>query len=57
MINWLVALLWLSLLCLVAVDFLWLFLVVRWVGLQCVIVVFTDLTQLLFFADLHEECL
>ena len=49
MINWLVALLWLSLRCLVAVDVLWLFLAVLWVGLHCVIVVFSDLTHLLYF--------
>ena len=29
-------------------DVLWLFLTVPWVGLQCVIVVFPDHTQLLF---------
>ena len=34
--------------CLVTVSILWLFLTVRLVGLQCVIVVFPDHTQLLF---------
>ena len=38
----LVALLLLSYGCLVAVNVLWLFLTVPWVGLQCVIVVFPD---------------
>ena len=33
---------------LVAVNVLWLFLTVLWVGLQCVIVVFPDHTHLLF---------
>ena len=36
----LVALLFLSSLCLVTVIVLWLFLMVQWVGLRCVIVVF-----------------
>ena len=44
----LVALLLLSHICLVTVNVLWLFLVVPWVGLQCVIVVFADHTHLLF---------
>ena len=43
-----VALLLLSFGCLVAVDVLWLFLTVLWVGLQSVIVVFPDHTHLLF---------
>ena len=34
--------------CLVTVNVLWLFLMVLWVGLQCVIVVFPDHTHLLF---------
>ena len=34
--------------CLVTIDVLWLFLMVPWVGLQCVIVVFADHTHLLF---------
>ena len=29
-------------------DFMWLFLTVPWVGLQCVIVVYSDQTHLLF---------
>ena len=44
----LVALFLLSSLCLVTVSVLWFFLTVPWVGLQCVIVVFLDHTQLLF---------
>ena len=44
----LVALLLLSLGCLVTVNVLWLFLMVPWVGLHCVIVVFPDHTHLLF---------
>ena len=39
----LVALLWLSSWCLAIVSALWLFLAVPWVGLRCVIVVFTGL--------------
>ena len=45
----LVALLLLSYRCLVTVNFLWLFLTVPWVGLQCVIVVFPDHTHILFY--------
>ena len=41
----LVALLLLSYRCLVTVNILWLFLVVQWVGLQCVIVMFPDHTH------------
>ena len=41
----LVAILWLSSWCLVAVSGLWLFLMVPWVGLQCVIVVVPDHTH------------
>ena len=44
----LVALLCLSFLYFVAVDVLWLFLAVPWVGLQCIIVVFPDHTHLRF---------
>ena len=44
----LVALLLLSYRSIVAVDVLWLFLTVPLVGLQCVIVVFPDHTQILF---------
>ena len=44
----LVALLLLSYRCIVTVDILWLFLMVPWDGLQCVIVVFPDHTFLLF---------
>ena len=44
----LIDLLLLSSWCLVTVSILWLFLTVPWVGLQCVIVVFPDLTHLLF---------
>ena len=34
--------------CLVTVSVLWFFLIVPWVGLQCMIVVFPDHTHLLF---------
>ena len=44
----LVALLLLSYSCIVTITFLWLFLAVLWLGLQCVIVVFPDHTHLLF---------
>ena len=43
----LVTLLWLSSCCLVTVGVLWLFLMVPWVGLQCMIVVFPDHTHFL----------
>ena len=36
----------------VAVDVLWLFLTVPWVGLQCIIVVFPDHTHL-HFVNIH----
>ena len=42
----LVALLLLSYRCVVYVNVLWLFLTVLWVGMQCVIVVFSDFTHL-----------
>ena len=44
----LVALLVLSYICLVTVNVLWLFFMVPWVGLQCLILVFPDHTHLLF---------
>ena len=44
----LVALPYLSYRCIVTVNVLWVFLIVLWVGLQCVIVVFSDHTHLLF---------
>ena len=44
----LVALLYLSSWCFVTVIVLWLFLMVPWVGLQCVVVIFSDHTHLLF---------
>ena len=44
----LVALLLLSYRCIVTINVLWLFLMVLWVGLQCVIVVFPDHAHLLF---------
>ena len=44
----LVALLLLSYRYIVTVNVLWLFLAVPWVGLRCVIVVFSDHTHLLF---------
>ena len=43
------ALLLLSYRCIVAINVLWLFLTVPWVGLQCLIVVFPDHTHLCFF--------
>ena len=43
----LVALLLLSYRCIVTINVLWLFLVMPWVGRQCVIVVFPDHTHLL----------
>ena len=43
-----VALILLSFGCLVTVNILWLFLTVPWVGLECVIVVFSDHTHLLY---------
>ena len=53
----LVALLLLSSGCLVTVDVLWLFFVVPWVGLQCVIVVFPDYTHLIFFKFAGVYCI
>ena len=44
----LVALLLLSYGCLPTLNVLWLFLTVLWVSLQCVIVIFSDHTHLLF---------
>ena len=44
----LVAYVFLSYRCIATISFLWLFLTVPWVGLQCVIVVFPDHTHLLF---------
>ena len=38
--------------CLVTLNVLWLFLVVPWVGLLCVIVVFPDHTHFLYLAVL-----
>ena len=46
----LVALLLLSYRCLVSVNVLWLFLMVTWLGLRCVIVVLPHHTHLLFEA-------
>ena len=37
--------------CIVTINVLWLFLAVRWVGLQCVTVVFPDHTHLLFVSS------
>ena len=44
----LAALLLLPYRCIVTILVLWLFLIVHWVGLQCVIVVFPDHTHLVF---------
>ena len=49
----LVALLLLSYSCIVTINVLWLFLTVPWVSLQCVIVVFSDHTHLLYNFDMH----
>ena len=35
--------------CIVTVNYLWPFLTVPWVGLQCVILVFLDHTDLIFY--------
>ena len=40
--------------CIVTVNGLWLFLAVRWVGLQCEIVVFPDHTHLFFYLFLDN---
>ena len=45
----LVALLLLSYRCIVTIYVLWLFLMVPWVGLQCVSVVFPDQNSLIFY--------
>ena len=45
----LVGLILLSYICIVTINVLWLFLTVPWAGLQCVIVVFSDHTNLLVF--------
>ena len=39
--------------CIVTVNVMWLFLTVPWVGLQCVIVVFSDHTYLPFYYDIR----
>ena len=41
--------------CHVAVNILWLFLTVPWVGLRCVIAVFPDHTQLPFYCTLNTK--
>ena len=51
----LVALLLLSYRCIVSIYFLWLFLAVPWVGLQCVILVFPDRNHLFFGASKHNK--
>ena len=51
----LVALLLLSYRCIASINVLWLFLTVSWVGLQYVIVVFSDHTYLLF-GDVNLYC-
>ena len=50
----LLALLYLSYRCIVTINVLWLFLEVRRVGLQCVIVVFPDHTHLLLVKGSHS---
>ena len=49
----LVDLLLLSYRCIVTINVPWLFLTVPWVGLQCVIVVFSDHSHLLFYSQLY----
>ena len=51
-----IALLLLSYRCIVTINVLWLFLTMSWVGLQCVIVVFPDLTHLLFVVRVKKVC-
>ena len=51
----LVALLLLSYSCIVTINVLWLFLTVPWVGLQYVIMVFPDLTHLLFGVSTYNS--
>ena len=41
--------------CIVAINVIWLFLTVLWVGLQCVIVVIPDHTHLLFYAYYSQD--
>ena len=41
--------------CIVAVNVLWLFLTVPWVGLQCVIMVIPDHTHLIFDRAIYES--
>ena len=48
----LVALLLLSYICIVTINVQWLFLAASWVGLQCLIVVFSDHTC---FSSHHQE--
>ena len=51
----LVAFLLLSYRYIVTIIVLWLFLMLPWVGLQCVIVVFPDHTHLLFDRQMHKK--
>ena len=51
----LVPLLLLSYRCIVSINVMWLFLTVPWVGLQCVIVVFPDITDFLLCKVLSEK--
>ena len=53
----LVALLLLSYIFIVTINVLWLFLTVPWVGLQCVIVVFSYHTHFRFVVALKHLCL
>ena len=54
----LIALLLLSYRCIVPINILWIFLTMPWVGLQYVIVVFPDHTDLLFIEDrgMYDIC-
>ena len=49
-----VALLVLSYKYIVTINVLWLFLMVSWVGLQCVIVIFLDHTHLIFVTSITQ---
>ena len=51
------ALLSLSYICIVSMNVMWGFLALPWVGLQCVIVVFPDHTNLLFYGLLQCDFL
>ena len=41
--------------CLPTISVLWLFLMVSWIGLKCVILVLPDHTRLLFYGSFHQS--